>query len=210
MRVVLKPAGLVALLLAIVGLAGLTLWQAGRMTARPLTTAGKSGSDTPTVSVSTKPTFAGKLVIDPVAFPWTLATQPPAEAIKTDFSSAQIPGEIKHAVRLTVTKVDPTKFWCAQLIKQVPQPIAANHNLIVTFWARSKTNVSVHVVFEEGQVPHTPELDTVIAFTPDWKEYTLHFRTNRDHTKIPANFCLKAGIMPGELEISEVRVADQG
>ena len=37
MRVVLKPAGLVALLLALGGLAGLTLWQAGRMMARPMT-----------------------------------------------------------------------------------------------------------------------------------------------------------------------------
>lgn len=220
MRVVLKPAGLVVILAALVGMAALVIWQAnargGQTPAKAGTTgagSGKSvaGKTTPeSVGMDTADFKTAKLVIDPTAQPWTLATQPPAEASKDEYNADDLPGDIKHAVRVKVTKVDSVKFWCAQLIKRVPQEIPEGRNLAVRFWARSKTSTPVHVVFETGYVPHEPELDKIIAFTPEWKEYTIRFRTRLDHTKVNANFCLKAGITPGEVEVSQVRVADFG
>jgi hypothetical protein len=222
MRVVLKPAGLAVILLALVGMASLVVWQAsnnkggGVVGGASAPAAGAKPADDgqklASGSVETGPVdfSKAKLVIDPTAQPWTLATQPPAQATKNEFNADDLPGDIKHAVRLSVTQVDPAKFWCAQLIKVVPQPIGPGRNLAVRFWARSKTSTPVHVVFETGDVPHEPELDKVIAFTPEWKEYTLRFKTRLDHTDVNANFCLKAGIKPGEVEISEVRVADFG
>jgi|GEM_PF-4514233 hypothetical protein len=213
MRVVIKPAGFAVVIGAILGLAAIVIFlqmQGGKDKATNTTVAKANGAKT--APKGTTPARGGSesLIIDPTAFPWTLAIQTPAAATKEEFKAPDLPGKIKHAVRLKVTQVDPNKFWCAQLIKRVPQAIKANHSLEVRFWARSTTNTAVHVVFEEGQSPHTPELDKVIRFTPEWKEYTLKFRTKQDHTEVQPNFCLKAGISPGELEISEVRVIDLG
>ncbi|GAB4454330.1 MAG: hypothetical protein OHK0029_08760 [Armatimonadaceae bacterium] len=213
MRVILKPAGFAVVVVTIGVLAALVVVLSGKLngpgTGKP-SVAGDSASSGAVSTGDSGGTESGKLIIDPTEAPWTLATQPPAQATKSEFNDATLPGNIKHAVRLEVTQVDPAKFWCAQLIKKVPQSIKANHNLTVRFWARSAQETSVHVVFEDGQSPHTPELDKIIRFTPDWKEYTLRFRTTRDHDMVPANFCLKAGMMTGEVEISDVRVSDGG
>lgn len=218
MRIVIKPAGAALLLLAIGTLVVLLVKKGqapapgagktpvGASSAKGATAAGKvSGSSRP------RPKPSGDAIIDPLEKKWALLTQPPAKAKMEEFKADDMPGGTNpHAVHLEVSEVDTSKYWCAQLLKQVSRPIEAGHKLEVRFWGRSKQKTSVYVVFEEGETPHAADLSKVVQFTPDWQEYTMEFSTIKDHTAVPANFCIKAGIMPGEIDIADIRVYDFG
>ncbi|MBC8142029.1 MAG: hypothetical protein H7Y38_11380 [Armatimonadetes bacterium] len=149
---------------------------------------------------------AAKTVIDPDSGKWSLRSQSPAEATIEEVLAPDLPGDNKHAVRLDVSQVDPEKFWAVQILKPVPQPISAKRDLFVRFWGRSPTKTSVWVVFEEGEAPRAPELQKKILLSPEWRQYEIPFRTVRDHTDIPANFCIKAGIEPGVTEVAGIYV----
>jgi hypothetical protein len=145
-------------------------------------------------------------VINPESTKWNLVTQPPAQAAMENTIVNELPGSNKHAVHLTVSQVDPAKFWCAQMIKEVPQDVLAGKNMVVHFWGRSLQNTPVWLIFEEGKSPHTPELQQKVTLTPEWKQYELPFRTSRDHINPHANFCIKAGIQAGEIEVAGIYV----
>jgi len=215
MRIVIKPAGAALLLLAIGTLVVLLVKKNQSAAANagagktPTAVGAKAGAVTGSGRPRPKP--SGEAIIDPLEKKWALLTQPPAKATTKEFVADDMPGGTNtHAVHLEVSEVDSSKYWCAQLLKQVPRPIEAGHKMEVRFWGRSKKSTSVYVVFEEGETPHAADLSKVVQFTPDWKEYTLEFQTNKDHTAVPANFCIKAGIMPGEIDISDIRVYDFG
>jgi hypothetical protein len=92
------------------------------------------------------------------------------------------------------------------MIKEVPQDVLAGKNMVVHFWGRSLQNTPVWLIFEEGKSPHTPELQQKVTLTPEWKQYELPFRTSRDHINPHANFCIKAGIQAGEIEVAGIYV----
>ncbi|MES2464755.1 MAG: hypothetical protein V4671_29680 [Armatimonadota bacterium] len=195
MRIILKPAGLAILLCAVVGLALLAF---GRFSSRVGSTAAEKPEK-----------LTGSRLISPEAEKWTLSTQKPAAAKMSMFLDKSLKGD-PHALHLVVTAVDPVKYWSAQLIKRVPAPVEANHDMIVRFWGRSKTKTPAYIVFEEGASPHTTELNKVVRFTPEWKLYECPFVTTKDHTDIHANFCVNAGISPGEIDLASMEVNDRG
>ena len=195
MRVMLKPGGKALVVAAILLIGGVSLAKFKK----PSTAALAAGNRLP-----------GSSVIDPNAAHWTLATQKPAVATMKMINDADVPSGDPHALHMEVTSVDPVKYWAAQLIKSVPDEVHADRSMTVRFWGRSKTSTPVYIVFEEGQPPHAAELSKVVKLTPDWKEYSLPFRTTKDHVDIHANFCIKAGIAAGEFDISQMRVNDLG
>lgn len=206
MRIIIKPVGAIFLVIALVTLAGL-LFTKTRPTkeAGATPSAGKSSGSIGKAG-SGKRFSGGNSVIDPESTKWNLVTQPPAQAKMEDTIVNELPGSNKHAVHLTVTQVDPAKFWCAQMIKEVPQDVKSGKEMAVHFWGRSVQNTPVWVIFEEGKSPHTPELQQKVMLTPEWKQYELPFRTTRDHISPHANFCIKAGIQAGEIEVSGIYV----
>jgi hypothetical protein len=221
MRIVIKPAGAAMLLLAIGTLVFLLVKKGANPAVAPAggkpgAVAAAGGGAKPSgggggLTPRPRPKGSGQAIIDPLEKKWALVSQEPAKAAMNEFIATDMPGGANnHAVHLDVSAVDSSKYWCAQLIKQVPRPVEAGHNMEVRFWGRSKKNTGVYIVFEEGESPHAAELSKVVSMTPEWKEYTLPFVTTKDHTMVPANFCIKAGIMPGEIDISDVRVADYG
>lgn len=195
MQVILKPAGLFFVLCAVVGLAILAF--------------GKLSSRATYVSTAKPVQLGGDRLIIPDAEKWTLSIQKPATAEMSLFVDTSLAGD-SHALHLVVKSVDPVKYWAAQLIKRVPNAVEANHSMIVRFWGRSKTSTPAYIVFEAGESPHASELSQVVHFTPDWKLYECPFITNKDHTDIHANFCVKAGISPGEIDLSNMEVNDNG
>ncbi len=145
-------------------------------------------------------------VIHPLGEKWVLRQQAPARATIEESVANDLPTANKHDVHLIVTAVDPRKFWAAQMVKVVPQPLKARRQMVVRFWGRSAQSTPVWVIFEEGRSPHTPDLQKLVTLTPEWREYSLPFRTSRDHVDPHANFCIKAGIKPGEIEVADIRV----
>ncbi|MBC7804747.1 MAG: hypothetical protein H7145_01225 [Akkermansiaceae bacterium] len=147
-------------------------------------------------------------VILPEDSRWSLRVQPPAQAAILETVNNAVPDENKHGIHLIVTAVDRKKFWAAQMIKRVPREVFADRQMAVRFWGRSVQQTPVWVVFEEGRSPHTPELQVKVTLTPEWRQYDLPFRTTRDHVSPHANFCIKAGIQPGEIEVSGIYVEE--
>ncbi|MBC8104306.1 MAG: hypothetical protein H7Z41_17155 [Cytophagales bacterium] len=215
MRVILKPGGLVLITLALTALAILAFgkWKnpvpekgaSAAVAARSAKNPRRASGD----RTATGKGAAGSL-ISPTAEKWSLATQPPADADMTLFVADDLPGNDKHALHLNIRAVDANKFWAAQLIKRVPIAVKSGHSVNVHFYGRSKTGNSTYVVFEEGNIPHTPELSQQVQFTPQWKEYNFPFVTKKDHSEVHANFCLKASITPGELDIAQLNLVDGG
>ncbi|MBC8137614.1 MAG: hypothetical protein H8F28_17160 [Fibrella sp.] len=200
MRIIIKPIGAIFLVIALVTLAGL-LFTKSRQT--------KFAGAAPTSSKSNKSSrlSGAKIsVIDPESTKWNLVTQPPAQATMENTIVAELPGTNKHAVHLRVSQVDPAKFWSAQMIKEVPQDVKSGKEMVVHFWGRSVQNTPIWMIFEEGKSPHTPELQQKVILTPEWKQYELPFRTTRDHIAPHANFCIKAGIQAGEIEVAGIYV----
>ncbi|MBC8143850.1 MAG: hypothetical protein H7Y38_20655, partial [Armatimonadetes bacterium] len=180
MRIIIKPVGAIVIVFALIALAGM-LYAKSRISS-PKSAAQKSGSPvSKSVAKAEKSTprknNINSTVIDPNATKWKLVTQAPAVAAMTDILVSELPGDNKHAVRLIVDEVDPAKFWCAQMIKEVPQDVLSGKNMVVHFWGRSPKNTSVWFIFEEGKSPHAPELQQKVTFTPEWKQYKLPFRT---------------------------------
>lgn len=201
MKIILKPGGYAILGILLVS-GSIALFQT------------RSGQSTSTASASSlpanRPIPGGKSVIDPNKQEWTLVTQKPASGTMRLTTDPALPKGQQHALHLEVRTVDPNKYWSAQLLKQVPQAVEGNHNLTVQFWGRSKKATPVFLVFEEGVSPHAAELQKRIKLTPEWRQYEFPFRTTKDHTEVHANFCLKAGIQPGELDIANMHVVDKG
>lgn len=219
MRVILKPGGLALIAIAFVLLATVALMrrdsrsgatgnaETGKTASKPASPkafdSGATSSDSNSKS--------GSSIIVPTDRQWSLVTQPPAEAQKSLFVTDDVPSNPgMHALHLTVTAVDSGKYWSAQLVKSVPASVPAGRSMVARFWGRSKANTPVYIVFEEGNSPHAAELSKQVSLTPDWKRYELPFRTSKDHTDVHANFCLKAGIQPGELEVADVHLDDLG
>ncbi len=169
-------------------------------------TQSRPASATKPSAVAMATSAASTSVIAPDDARWALRTQAPAEAAITDTVADDLPANNKHAVHVQVTTVDPKKFWAAQIIKQVPQEVHASRSMTVHFWGRSAQHTPVWVIFEEGKPPHTPELQQKVTFSPEWKQYEIPFRTTREHVKPHANFCIKAGIQPGEIEVAGIYV----
>ena len=205
MRIILKPIGTLALLTAICVLVALVIakTRGNRVTTAP------TAPTAPTADAASTKTTAGDSVINPDDMPWKMIAQPPAEAVMTNIVAADLPDANKHAVRLVVTKVVPEKFWCAQLLKEVPQTIPANKAMVVHFWGRSRQKTPIWVVMEGGESPHTPELQENITLSEKWKQYELPFTTTEDHTKSHANFCIKAGTQRGEIEVADIFVDEK-
>lgn len=145
-------------------------------------------------------------IIQPDDGKWSLRKQAPAEATIKETVVEDLPIDNKHAVHLVVTAIDPAKFWAAQLVKDVPQDVRANRNMVVHFWGRSKQSTPIWLIFEEGKPPHTPELQQKVTLSPEWKQYELPFRTTRDHINPHGSFCIKAGIQAGEIEVAGIYV----
>lgn len=201
MRIIIKPIGAIFLVIALVTIAGLLF-----MKSRPTTNADAAPAAKKAKKSSTRLSGPTTSVIDPESTKWKLVTQPPTQAAMEDTIVAELPATNKHAVHLTVTQVDPAKFWCAQMIKEVPQDVKAGKEMVVHFWERSVQNTPVWLIFEEGKSPHTPELQQKVTLTSEWKQYELPFRTTRDHIAPHANFCIKAGIQTGEIEVAGIYV----
>jgi hypothetical protein len=196
MRVVLKPGGKALIAVAVLLIGGVTAMKLKRPGASMAAAAGDVFR-------------IGALTSDPNSTTWELVTEKPAAATMGMVNVADAPGANgPHTLHVEVTAVDPVKYWKAQLIKQVPDGIPADRSLTVRFWARSKTSTPVYVAFEEGKAPHTAEMTELVTLTPDWKEYSLPFRTVLDHTSTHANFNVKAGLALGEFEIAQMRVSD--
>lgn len=149
---------------------------------------------------------ATESVIHPDNGKWSLRQQAPAQATMTEIVSQEIPGSNKHAVHLVVSAVDPKKFWAAQILKGVPQDIRANQKMVVRFWGRSALGTPIWVFFEAGKPPRTPELQKQITLSPTWTQYSIPFHTKSDHVDPHADFCIKAGIKPGVVEVAGIHV----
>lgn len=207
MRIIIKPIGAIFLVVALVTLAGLLFTKsrpAKEADAAPAKSASTGASKGTGGSKRTANT--SNSLIAPESTKWNLVTQPPAQASMENTMVEELPGSNKHAVHLIVTQVDPAKFWCAQMIKEVPQDVKSGKEMVVHFWGRSVQSTPIWLIFEEGKSPHTPELQQKVVLTPEWKQYELPFRTTRDHIAPHANFCIKAGIQAGEIEVAGIYV----
>lgn len=217
MKVILKPGGMVVLAVLVgvgIGLsrlrptAGSPKGESTRP-AKPITNTKMTPETAAPVTGSQKP-LMGASLIDPTKQEWTLMTQKPAAGTMKLQISSDLPAGQQHSLHLDVTAVDPNKYWCAQLLKTVPQAVEGNHNLTVQFWGRSVKKTAVYIVFEDGISPHTAEFQKQVRFTPEWRQYQFPFRTTKDHIETHATFCVKAGIEPGEIEIANMHVVDNG
>ncbi|WP_395142825.1 hypothetical protein [Armatimonas sp.] len=211
MKVILKPGGLVVLLvLTVAGGIGLTKLRPTPESADKNLPSTKSSKELATPVTSAQKPLTGASLIDPTRQGWNLIVQKPALGTMKLQISPDLPVGQQHSLHLEVTAIDPNKYWCAQLLKTVPQAVEGNHNLTVQFWGRSAKKTAVYIVFEEGVSPHTAEFQKQVRFTPEWRQYQFPFRTTKDHTDVHATFCVKAGIEPGEIEIANMHVTDNG
>ena len=212
MKIILKPGG-IALVGILFASGGIVLFRARSSEPRAIAAVSPASSPESNASLaipSLHQPLSGESVIDPDKQGWTLMTQKPAVALMRLTTDPRLPPNQSHMLHLEVSAVDPNKYWSAQLLKQVPQAVPGNHNLLVQFWGRSKKETPFFLVFEEGAPPHTAELQKRITLSPEWRQYQFPFRTTKDHTEIHANFCIKAGIQPGELDIANIHVVDKG
>lgn len=112
------------------------------------------------------------------------------------------PGANNSVLHATVKKANSSMPYLVRASKSVPQALPANHKLRLSIWAKSKTSSPVTLLFEEGQAPYKKDMEQEIALTPKWKKHVIPFETKKAYTAGEAQIRLILGAKAGEFDFS--------
>jgi hypothetical protein len=181
MRVVVKPAGLLILLLSLGVLAFLAF--------------GKF--DTKKTQSLSPPVRRSNDLVSPVAF--SVSGELGAKLVK--LTPVDLPTGAKEGVRVTLTRKLKQR-WDVQLIRNLRVAVPAGQSLTFSFKARSKTRNKICAVYEQAAAPYPKSLEKDIILTPEWTDYTFTFTTPA-YAAAGAGYRLQIAYDKGEFEFAD-------
>lgn len=192
MRIVIKPMGLICILLAISALAVLSILNYQKRSMASAMEARES---------------AGALMRTFTGAAWRLNNES-ADASLTVTTDPNAPGVNNSVLHANVRKGNQDTPYLVRASKNVPADLPANRKLRLTIWGRSKTSDTATLYFELGKEPYTKDMDKQVALTPKWKQYRFDFTTQRAYAKDEAQVRLILGGSAGEFDFSGLELTD--
>jgi hypothetical protein len=117
------------------------------------------------------------------------------------------PGANNSVLRATVKKANPHTPYLVRASKSVPQTLPAKHKIRLSIWAKSRTSSPVTLLFEEGKPPYTKDFNQELPLTPKWKKHVVTFETKRAYGPNEAQIRLILGAKTGEFEFSGLELS---
>jgi hypothetical protein len=202
MQFIIKPLGAALILVSVATLSFLAV----RAQQPSSATAGVRGNTGSLPSGS----FSQEIPVVPAgSSKWQLSLTSPGEGNLKIVPVRDSPARFKQAVRLTVAKPVPEKFWFVQAQRQLPFPVNVGEQYALRFWARSPKGGAVQVVFEESNEPYYKDLSSELRLASEWKQYTLPFKVKRSYAIGESQLCLQVGRAEGTYEFSQVELVAQ-
>lgn len=220
MRVILKPAGLVIILVAFASLTAMLMWSrksantataapaenqnpTPRVPSAPPATGGATPSATPIVEASATPGDWRKILEPDIASANWRGLFNGVEA-SSEVVDATVPGHPK-ARRVTMPKIGKNP-WDVQIAHPLNAAFQKGWHLRLSFWARSKNSCPVAAVVEQATEPYTKVIFRKIDIGPQWKQYTQEWVQSDTTPSGWAHVDFQTGYKAGEVEITGVRI----
>ncbi|MBC8139551.1 MAG: hypothetical protein H8F28_27035 [Fibrella sp.] len=196
MRVVIKPAGLLILIVIIATLSSVAFFGMPRPRAAAVAkTADKSDSAKSPTGLN----FYGDRA-------WGLAAITP-EAAELQVSTGAVPG-VGEPVKIykVLVKKATENPWDVSLFLPTPATLAKNEKLRLTFRARSDDAVPCIANFEQNSAPYPKSGELKVATTRDWNQYTLEFASRDNYAPDKSHTTFHLGTKKGMIEIADMRL----
>lgn len=196
MRVVIKPAGLLILIVVIAVLASLAFFGLPRTP-----TAAVARTASPAKNANSA---AGSDLLRGER--WNLAVTV-AEAAELKEHTGAVPGVGEpvtiHTIRLKKTVPNP---WGISLHLPTPAAIVKGEKLKLTFRARSEDAAPFTANFEQNSAPHPKSGTLNVSTTREWNLYTMDFVSTDKYAPEASQTTFHVGMKTGTLEIADIRL----
>ena len=215
MRFIVKPAGALLILGAIIALTALCYRSYYKYQTLTSFQEGSSanGESLVTGDLSRKDLVrspnAGELV-SPDMQRWNMIAFLPARARRKFVTFENPPWQgSAHGIQITVAAINPPAgAKCVELVKAIPADVPAGATIKIDFWARSDSQTPIEVSLTESD-SLTEELKETIALTPAWKQYHFTVPTKQSHAPGKLAFMYRLGLATGQVEFAQVNLARQ-
>jgi len=114
------------------------------------------------------------------------------------------------ALRLHVAPAPGASPYSVTAYHRFELPVNAGEVVRLIVSLRSPDNVRAGLVFEESSEPYSKPVTRLVRATPEWAEYRMHFRAERNYGAGEMQLTLHLGRDSGALELANVRVEDLG
>jgi len=199
MRIILKPKGIVLLTLALLTLISVAvLRRKNAAMAPPAEKAAAASQPVELPLVNREPA-------------WKLVTPNAQSAQMKTIPAGEGAGGNVDAMEITVNQATPEKYWLTQIERPIGTGIAANHNLVLHFYARSIKHNIMHAIVEQNAEPFEKAMDERIVLPNTWREYNLTFSSpDAGYANGAAHVCFHLGTETGVIDITGVSLTDLG
>lgn len=219
MRLIIKPAGIVVLIVAILALAGLAFFHhsgsGGGSSPAAVTTAvtpiGGGGAAAAGTSAAPAHTQESELLAAPemASSSWELL-QPQSGADVHVYASDSVPNlpdfpkaaDGKPKLRRVQVLNLPTHPWDLQLKQTIPSAIATGTHLRLRVWARSKDRCPITVVCEHNATPYEKLVSRDFTLSPDWQQYEIEWTADQNTPAKWAQVGIQLAAKVGQIDLA--------
>jgi hypothetical protein len=206
MRVVIKPLGIVLILVCLISLAGLAVFRGSQ----PSKSAASAGGTTDTASTEAAlPLVKGAIVISDVNA-WRLQGPQASTGTLSVLTQPDAPTADKQVLHIALTCPVQEEGWAVQLAQYIPSEVPSGQKFRCHFWARSKTKNKAYLVYEMAKKPYTKDFKQEFLLTPEWKEYNVIMTTHQAYPARGSSVKYQVAFGPGEIEINGFEVKEAG
>lgn len=193
MRIVLKPAGVILLIVMIGILASFSLFNKRQSLEATSTVTDAQSSLSPDA----------RLIMDD-SMQLTVSSSQSADMVE---SKETITGVAKpvvvYKIHVKKTVKDP---WNAAIFTSLVSPVAKGEKLRLVFHARSADAGTFAAIFEQNSEPYTKSVNQVIQPNKEWREYSLPFTPLADYGKEKAQITFHLGYKIQTVEVANIRL----
>ncbi|BDC52165.1 hypothetical protein F183_A44800 [Bryobacterales bacterium F-183] len=124
-------------------------------------------------------------------------------------AAADVPDGTPTMLRVVTTVATPSTPWDSQMSRVLPPAIASGRWFRFRLWARSETRSRIGLIHELNSSPFSKSLSSMIALTPEWKEYAIAYQTAA-YAASGSALRIQAGFTVGTIELANIRLEDFG
>lgn len=206
MRLILKPLGIVLILIAFAVLTIAALNANKKTTKAPVVFVNSKTTDNLTIPADA--IVNGVPLIPAGSSQWNLIKTTNGDGSVKIVPVTNPPDKFDQALQITVTKADSKQIWAVQVARKIPFVIPGNWKFALRFWARSPQSGTARIVLEESKDPYEKELLKDQPLTPEWKQYVLPVSTKHGYPEMGTQIGLQVGGQVGTYEFSQVELVD--
>lgn len=200
MNVILKPGGLMLLLIAFatVSTAAILTYKRQNATLAPIIIS-NGNIARPGLAASTDGSVPPPDDEELAADNWRMIGQPSQFAVAWKKGpNDQYPTAKEYTIK-TKPKGGP---WDIQTYQPIEDALPAGAQIQVRFWARSKDNGAITAVIEQQAAPYNRLIAKEISLSPQWRSFSVETRTTRALPSGWAKVGLQLATRPSVIEIA--------